>query len=182
MSKTMFNEIIDFWFTELEPKQWWAKDEEFDSMIKTRFGELHSQAKAGELFHWRETALGSLAEVIVLDQFSRNIFRGKPDSFTCDSMALALAQFAIAKGLDTDLLQGHRVFLYMPFMHSESRLIHSEAVKLFKSLGIQSNLDFEYKHKAIIDRFGRYPHRNKILGRHSTEDEIEFLKQPNSGF
>ncbi len=178
----MYQEIIDFWFTELEPKQWWQKDEELDLMIQTRFAELHNQAKAGELFHWRETALGSLAEVIILDQFSRNIYREKPESFACDSMALALAQFAISKGLDKELSEVQRVFLYMPFMHSESQLIHIEAVKLFKSAGIQSNLDFEYKHKAIIDRFGRYPHRNQILERQSTEDEIEFLKQPNSGF
>ena len=178
----MYKEIINFWFTGLEPKQWWQKDEELDLMIQTRFGELHNQAKAGELFHWRETALGSLAEVIILDQFSRNIYREKPESFACDSMALVLAQFAVSKGLDNDLSEVQRVFLYMPFMHSESRLIHIEAVKLFKSVGIQSNLDFEYKHKAIIDRFGRYPHRNQILGRQSTESEIEFLRQPNSGF
>ena len=97
-------------------------------------------------------------------------------------MALALAQFAMSKGLDNELSEVQRTFLYMPFMHSESQLIHIEAVKLFKSVGIQNNLDFEYQHKAIIDRFGRYPHRNQILGRQSTEDEIEFLKKPNSGF
>lgn len=178
----MHEEIINFWFAELEPKQWWQKDAAFDSMIQTRFGKRHDQAKASELFHWRETASGSLAEVIVLDQFSRNIYREKPESFACDPMALALAQFAISKGLDKDLPEVQRVFLYMPFMHSESQRIHIEAVRLFKSLGIQSNLDFEYKHKAIIDRFGRYPHRNQTLGRQSTEDEIEFLKQPNSSF
>ncbi|WP_375748615.1 DUF924 family protein [Vibrio sp. HN007] len=180
----MYKQIIDFWFKELEPKQWWIKDFEFDQMIQSRFGDLHNQAKAGELFHWRETALGSLAEVIVLDQFSRNIYRDTPESFACDAMALALSQFAVSKGLDSELPQTQRVFLYMPFMHSESKLIHIEAVKLFESLGPEGkgNLDFEYKHKAIIDRFGRYPHRNQILGRESTEEEIEFLKQPNSGF
>ena len=97
-------------------------------------------------------------------------------------MALALAQSAITKGFDKKLTDEQRVFLYMPFMHSESQLIHKEAVRLFKALGIQNNLDFEYQHKAIIDRFNRYPHRNKILGRESTEEEREFLKQPNSGF
>ena len=178
----MYKEIIDFWFTELEPKHWWQKDEAFDLMIQSRFTELHNQAKASELFHWRDTALGSLAEVIILDQFSRNIYRDKPVSFSCDAMALALAQFAMSKGLDNELSEVQRAFLYMPFMHSESQLIHIEAVKLFKSVGIQNNLDFEYQHKAIIDRFGRYPHRNQILGRQSTEDEIEFLKKPNSGF
>mgnify|MGYP005812709657 FL=1 len=97
-------------------------------------------------------------------------------------MALALAQSAITKGFDKKLTDEQRVFLYMPFMHSESKLIHKEAVKLYKGLGIQNNLDFEYQHKAIIDKFNRYPHRNKILGRESTEEEREFLKQPNSGF
>lgn len=178
----MYKEIIDFWFNELEPKQWWQKDQEFDQMIQTRFGERHNQAKAGELANWRETALGSLAEIIILDQFSRNIYRDKPESFACDPMAIALTQFAIANGLDSQLSGIQRAFLYMPFMHSESKLIHVEAVKLFSALGIESNLDFEHKHKAIIDKFGRYPHRNKILGRQSTKEELEFLKQPNSGF
>jgi len=178
----MFNKIIDFWFTELEPKQWWQKDDGLDAQIKTRFGELHHQASVSELFDWRESALGSLAEIIVLDQFSRNIYREKPAAFACDVLALALAQTAIAKGFDKELTDEQRVFLYMPFMHSESKLIHKEAVQLFKALGIQNNLDFEYQHRAIIDRFNRYPHRNKILGRDSTKEELEFLKQPNSGF
>ncbi|OLF73546.1 hypothetical protein AWH60_11575 [Pseudoalteromonas haloplanktis] len=178
----MFNKIIDFWFNELEPKQWWQKDDRLDAQIKTRFGELHHQASVNELFDWRESALGSLAEIIVLDQFSRNIYREKPAAFACDALALALAQAAIAKGFDKELTDEQRVFLYMPFMHSESKLIHDEAVKLYKALGIKNNLDFEYQHKAIIDRFNRYPHRNKILGRDSTKEELEFLKQPNSGF
>ena len=178
----MFNKIIDFWFNELDPKQWWQKDDGLDAQIKTRFGELHHQASVSELFGWRESALGSLAEIIVLDQFSRNIYREKPAAFACDALALALAQAAIAKGFDKELTDEQRVFLYMPFMHSESKLIHKEAVQLFKALGIQNNLDFEYQHKAIIDRFNRYPHRNKILGRESTKEELDFLKQPNSGF
>ena len=178
----MYKEIISFWFNEIEPKQWWQKSEEFDTLIENRFGTIHIQAISGELFQWRETSVGSLAEIIILDQFSRNMFRDKPESFAYDAMALTLAQVAIDKGFDKELSQIQRVFLYMPFMHSESQLIHEEAVKLFTALGIESNLEFEYKHKAIIDRFGRYPHRNAILGRQSTEQEIEFLKQPNSSF
>lgn len=178
----MLNDIIDFWFSELEPKHWWQKDDALDRLIKIRFAEQHDQAIASELSHWRETSLGSLAEIIILDQFSRNIYRNKPKSFAYDSMALALAQCAIAKGFDTELPCTQRVFLYMPFMHSESKLIHNQAVKLFSAAGIKSNIDFEFKHKVIIDKFGRYPHRNDILGRESTEEEIEFLKQPNSGF
>lgn len=178
----MHSEIIEFWFNELEQKQWWQKNTEFDQMINSRFGELHHRAAAGELFAWRETALGSLAEVIVLDQFSRNIHRNRPEAFVNDGLALALSQFAIFQKLDTQLSAIERVFLYMPFMHSESAAIHEEAVTLFESVGLQSNLEFELRHKAIIDRFGRYPHRNKILGRPSTEEEIQFLKQPGSGF
>ncbi|MFZ9737830.1 MAG: DUF924 family protein [Prochlorotrichaceae cyanobacterium] len=179
----MYKEIIDFWFSELEPKQWWQKDREFDALIQSRFGSLHQQAKAGELFTWRQTALGSLAEIIILDQFSRNIYREKPESFACDPLALGLAQVAISKGFDAELFETERGFLYLPFMHSESQLIHIEAVKLYESLGVPNSfLDFEHQHKAIIDRFGRYPHRNPILGRESTAEEIEFLKQPHSSF
>ncbi|MEO0368278.1 MAG: DUF924 family protein [Pseudomonadota bacterium] len=178
----MHKEVIDFWFDELSQDDWWRKDLELDQVIKSRFGELHSQAKMGELFTWRESPLGRLAEVIILDQFSRNIYRDTSESFACDPLALALSQAAISSGMDLELSDIQRVFLYMPFMHSESKLIHVEAVKLFEAVGIENNLDFELKHKSIIDRFGRYPHRNEILGRRSSREELEFLKQPNSGF
>jgi len=178
----MYQDVINFWFNELEPKQWWQKDLELDAVIKARFSALHRQAQAGELSQWRTTALGSLAEIILLDQFSRNIYRDTPESFATDPLALALAQFAISQGFDAELSQVERSFLYMPFMHSESQKIHVEAVTLFEQLGNAYNLEFEHKHKDIIDRFGRYPHRNAILGRESTEEEIEFLTQPNSSF
>ena len=178
----MHAEVISFWFEEIEPKDWWRKNEDFDQQIATRFGQLHQQAAAGELFDWRQTALGSLAEVIVLDQFSRNIYRNQPQAFASDATALVLAQFAIARKLDLQLSDTQRAFLYMPFMHSESREIHDEAVKLYESLGVESSLEFELRHKAIIDRFGRYPHRNTILGRQSTTEELDFLKQPGSAF
>lgn len=178
----MYNEVIHFWFTEIEPKSWWQKDEQFDHQIKQRFGKLHQQAHAGELFGWREHPEGSLAEVIVLDQFSRNIFRNKAESFACDPLALALAQTAIAKGFDKKLPDTKRSFLYLPFMHSESAFIHTIAMQLYESLGMPRNLEFEKRHKAIIDRFGRYPHRNAILGRESTDDELAFLEQPGSSF
>ncbi|EWH08044.1 hypothetical protein DS2_19376, partial [Catenovulum agarivorans DS-2] len=129
-----------------------------------------------------QQALGSLAEIIILDQFSRNIYRDQPEAFASDAMALALAQFAISQQFDQQLLPIQQAFLYMPFMHSESKLIHVEAVKLFEAAGWTNNLEFELQHKNIIDKFGRYPHRNKILGRQSTKEEIEFLQQPNSSF
>ncbi|WP_371372234.1 DUF924 family protein [Thalassotalea aquiviva] len=178
----MYKEIIAFWFEELEPKQWWQKDDQLDQLIQSRFAQLHTQAKAGELYTWRENAVGSLAEVIILDQFSRNIYRNKPESFASDPMALALAQVAIAKNFDAKLSAVQRSFLYMPFMHSESEKIHQQAVTLFQSLGNESSLEFELKHKVIIDRFGRYPHRNQILARKSSAQELAFLEQPNSAF
>lgn len=178
----MRNEIIDFWFIEIDKVKWFKKDESFDELIRSRFSSIHAQASKCELFSWRSTALGCLAEIIVLDQFSRNMFRGKAESFAYDSLALSLAQSAISKGFDSELTQQQRSFLYMPFMHSESLIIHQQAVSLFTSLGVESNLKFEIKHKLIIERFGRYPHRNKILGRASTSEEESFLLQPGSGF
>lgn len=178
----MYKEILDFWFHELDPKMWWKKSPDLDNRIKTQFGDLHNKAAKSELFDWRNTAQGSLAEVILLDQFSRNIYRNKPQSFTFDPLALALAQTAIEKGFDKALSQAEKSFLYMPFMHSESAAIHEQAVELYTALGEPGSLDFELKHKAIIDAFGRYPHRNEILGRPSTALEIEFLKQKNSSF
>ncbi|MBB6523018.1 DUF924 family protein [Pseudoteredinibacter isoporae] len=178
----MKNDVISFWFEEIQPKNWWQKDEDFDRLIEQRFGSLHAQAKASELFAWRDDAYGSLAEIIVLDQFSRNIYRDRPESFACDPMALALAQTAISKGFDLELSESERGFIYLPFMHSESKVIHEKALELYEAMGNEGNLDFELRHKAIIDQFGRYPHRNTILGRESTPEEIAFLKQPGSSF
>lgn len=178
----MHREILKFWFEEIDQSQWWKKDEELDRLIIERFSEVHFRAARCELFEWRESAGGRLAEIIVLDQFSRNMFRGSPRSFASDPLALALSQAAIDAGADKSLSPVERSFLYMPFMHSESPKIHEIAMKLFQKNGIQSNLDFEIKHRQIIQRFGRYPHRNSILGRESTPEEIEFLKQPGSGF
>jgi uncharacterized protein (DUF924 family) len=177
-----YQEVISFWFEEISPKQWWVKDQEFDNLIRQRFEKLHSAALKGELWAWRNTALGALAEIIVIDQFSRNIYRNTPQSFASDPIALVLAQNAILQKFDQELAPTMRGFVYLPFMHSESALIHQEAVKLYQQDGMNSNLDFELKHKVIIDRFGRYPHRNIILGRESTLEEVEFLKTDGSSF
>jgi len=174
--------VVDFWFHEIAPAQWWKADPAFDTLIAQRFGELHGQAARGELFEWRAQPQGRLAEVIVLDQFSRNLHRGSRLAFAADAMALALAQEAVACRADQALPIEQRVFLYMPYMHSESRLIHAVAEPLFHAHTPASNHDFELRHKAIIDRFGRYPHRNAVLGRASTAEELEFLAQPGSSF
>lgn len=182
VSNVTASEILKFWFEEIDQSQWWVKDLSFDQEIIKRFSSVHHQAISCELFEWRNTAEGRLAEIIVLDQFSRNMFRGSGKSFQYDSLALALAQQAIIDGDDVKLPQVQRSFMYLPFMHSESEKIHRQAMALYEKNGIQSNLDFEIKHKNIIDRFGRYPHRNKLLGRSSTAEEIQFLSEPGSSF
>lgn len=174
--------VLDFWFGEISPELWWKKDAALDATIAARFGALLDTAKAGELYAWRDSAEGALAEIIVLDQFSRNIYRDEARAFAQDAMALVLAQEALRRGLDALLSNARRHFLYMPYMHSESRVIHEEAVRLFTVLGNAYALDFEMQHKAIIDRFGRYPHRNAVLGRASTPEEAAFLKTPGSAF
>ena len=175
-------DILAFWFDEIEPSKWWTKDLQFDEMITQRFVDVHRAASSCELSHWRKTAEGRLAEIIVLDQFSRNMFRDTPRSFAADPLALALAQEAISVGTDVELNQSQRSFLYMPFMHSESLIIHDIAVQLYTKNGSQHSLDFELKHRDIIQKFARYPHRNAILGRTSTQAELEFLTQANSSF
>lgn len=175
-------EILKFWFEETTPGQKFKKDAVFDALIRARFAETHREASQGELHAWRSTPEGRLAEIIVLDQFSRNLFRDDPQAFACDGMALVLAQEAVRFGADQAPDPRRRVFLYMPYMHSESRAIHVIAEQLFRQLGIAENLKFELAHKAIIDRFGRYPHRNAVLGRESTAEEREFLQRPGSSF
>lgn len=175
-------DVLGFWFDEIEPAQWWKADPAFDERVRSRFASLHEQACRCELFAWRATPAGRLAEVIVLDQFARNIHRGTPGAFAADPLALALAQEAVAAGADLALPIERRAFLYMPYMHSESRAIHALAEALMRERAPRHTHEFELKHKAIVDRFGRYPHRNAILGRVSTAEEVEFLKQPGSSF
>jgi len=177
-----YDDILSFWFTEISSSQWWVKDTNFDDLIANRFLALHEQANKCELFEWRTSAKGRLAEIIVLDQFSRNIFRDTPKAFSSDPLALALSQEAISLGKHNELNEIERSFMYMPYMHSESLSIHDTALDLFKANGIQSTIDFEMKHREIIAKFGRYPHRNSILNRVSSSEEIEFLKQPGSAF
>ncbi len=176
------NRVIKFWFEELQPSDWFKKSDALDQQIAEHFGALHQAVAACETYGWRETPHGRLAEIIVLDQFSRNIFRDKPESFAFDGQALILAQEAVAQKVDARLNDTEKAFLFMPFMHSESMVIHHKAVELFSQPGLENNLEFEIKHMKIIERFGRYPHRNAILGRQSTDEEVEFLKQPNSSF
>ena len=178
----MYSEVLQFWFEECDRSDWWLKSDDFDRLIAQRFGEINLRASKCELYSWRTEPKGRPAEIILLDQFSRNIFRESPKSFENDALALALAQEAVSAGADRALSQDERNFLYMPYMHSESLNIHEEAVRLYEDNDDSNSLDFELKHKNIIEQFGRYPHRNKTLGRESTKEEIEFLKHPGSSF
>lgn len=175
-------DVLDFWFHPDTQAHWFAKSDDFDQQLRNKFSEVFQQACQAELWSWRKTAEGRLAEIIILDQFSRNMFRDQAQAFAQDGLALALSQEAISLDLDQQLSPDQRSFLYMPFMYSESALMHEFALKLFQRLGNPVNLEFEKKHKVIIDRFGRYPHRNAILGRVSSQEELEFLQQPNSSF
>ena len=175
-------DIIEFWFEEITPQDWFKKDLSFDDMIMSRFSDVHTAATRGELFGWRATSLGRLAEIIVLDQFSRNIYRDKPEAFAFDGMALVLAQEAVARHAHQSLLPAQQAFLFMPYMHSESKYVHELAVELFTDANLKDNLKYELAHKDIIDKFGRYPHRNTILGRESTVEEKQFLAGPGSSF
>ncbi|MCX8513112.1 MAG: DUF924 domain-containing protein [Chthoniobacteraceae bacterium] len=174
--------VLDFWFTELTPKHHFAKDPALDEAIRARFSATLEAAARCELFAWRATPEGRLAEVLVLDQFSRNVYRDTPRAFAQDALALALAQELVASGQDRSLPLPQRSFAYMPYMHSESALVHTQAVVLFDQPGMEDTLRFELRHQAILDRFGRYPHRNTILGRESTPEELAFLSEPGSGF
>lgn len=182
METITYTDVLAFWFHEAREKLWFSVDTAFDNCIRQRFLDLMQQAAAAELYSWRTTAEGRLAEIIVLDQFSRNVYRNTPQAFSQDPMALVLAQEAVVSGALQKLNIKQRGFLLLPYMHSESRLIHVAAATLHKDFASARSCYHEQRHKAIIDHFGRYPHRNNILGRVSTPAEQEFLRQPLSHF
>jgi uncharacterized protein (DUF924 family) len=178
-----YDGILDFWFRECKPRQWFRTDAALDQTIRERFTETYWRVAGNEVAHWRETPEGRLAEIIVLDQFARNIFRGTPQAFAEDDRALALAEEAVEQGADRKLSATMRHFLYMPFMHSESVDAHKKAVRLFLSLPPWKwvVVVYELRHKRTIERFGRYPARNAVLGRQSTAAELKYLKAHSSG-
>lgn len=176
-------DVLAFWFDPENTEYLFAKSEEFDHKIHSEFYDTWEAACNGLLFDWRKTLEGRLAEIIVLDQFSRNLMRDNELAFSQDSMALVLSQELISQpGFANQLSSQEKQFAYMPFMHSESKAIHVIALDLFESLGNKESLEYEIMHKRIIDRFGRYPHRNLVLGRQSTDEELAFLQEPNSSF
>lgn len=173
--------ILDFWFESED--LWFKKDDAFDETIRQRFSADHERAAAGGLADWRETPDGCLALVVLLDQFSRNMFRSSARSFATDALALGIAETAIERGFDQALPPKRRRFFYMPFMHSEDVDHQRRCVDLFAAMdGDSGGLKFAIKHLEIVERFGRFPHRNGILGRQSTAEEVSFLKTPGSSF
>ena len=178
----MWQSVLDFWFEESPPEQRWRADAEFDQLVADRFLALYARAIDSELIGWREEPRGRLAEIIVLDQFSRNLYRNDRRAFAQDAFALDLAQQAVEAEADLPCSPDECVFLYMPYMHSESRTTHEVAERLYAKIGRPTSYDYELRHKAIIDRFGRYPHRNAVLGRPSTAEELAFLQEPDSSF
>jgi uncharacterized protein (DUF924 family) len=173
---------VKFWFEDLSPEDWYKADAKRDAEIARRFGPLYEKLSVGVPQDWLATPKGWLAAILVLDQFPRNMFRSDPRAFATDADALALAKRAIAKSVDMRLEPDQRAFIYLPFQHAEDGADQARSLELFTALGNPNNLDFALRHKAIIDRFGRFPHRNAVLGRASTEEELVFLKEPGSSF
>ena len=167
--------IIDFWFSDAVRPLWFKSTAEFDNQLRDRFGVLWQDAATGKLDSWDESAEGALALVILLDQIPLNIYRGKARSFSTEAKAREIAERAINKGWDTTLPDEQKAFLYMPYMHSETLADQDQAVALYQSAGLEYNLKFAQHHQDIIRRFGRFPHRNEILGRESTDAEQAYL-------
>lgn len=188
--------VLDFWFLPAgapghdRPRaEWFRKDAAFDEAIRARFGELVEAALGGSLADWGDSAAAGLARILLLDQFTRNLFRGEARAFAGDAAALALAEAMVGSGRDKNLPPLRRWFVFMPFEHSESLLDQERSVALFAGLrregqapAFESAYDYALRHREIVERFGRFPHRNAALGRTSTAGEIEFLKQPGSSF
>lgn len=169
--------VLKFWFEDHTSADWFGGKSEFDDAVRANFSALLDSAKQSELFDWRKTPGGRLAEIIVLDQFSRQLHRGDALAFASDPLALALAQEAVAQGDDEALTDVQCSFLYMPYMHSESLVVHNESVRIFAKLGDASGLEYAEKHREVIQKFGRYPMRNQALNRTSTQQEIDYIAE-----
>lgn len=178
----MHGEVLDFWFAAANQPRWFVRDPAFDAEVVARLGLLHERAAAGEFDSWGEDPRGALALVLLLDQVPRNAFRGQARAFASDPHARAITVRAVDRGFDRVLAEAERVFLYLPLEHSESLADQERCCALMAALSAPIWLDFAERHRAIIARFGRFPHRNAVLGRPSTDEEIAFLAEPGSSF
>jgi uncharacterized protein (DUF924 family) len=176
------NDVLNFWFGEAGPSRWFNKDAAFDDTVRQRFHALHEALATCDKDLLIADPRTALAAVISLDQMSRNMFRGTPGAFAADARALSIAQDAIARGFDAELTKDERMFLYLPFEHAENAEAQARCVTLMATLNDPELTEWAEAHQRIIDRFGRFPHRNRVLGRASTPEETEFLTQPESFF
>jgi len=176
------NIVLDFWLRQTGPDLWFTRDDALDEKIRNDFLALHTKAVAGELAHWRKTPSGCLGEIILLDQFSRNLYRDDPRAFAADSQAREILALALAAGFDVGMSADGRRFLYMPLQHSENAADQARSVELFRTLEDDKLFEYTLRHQEIVARFGRFPHRNAALGCKSTTEEIAFLQEPNSSF
>ena len=175
-------EVLGFWFEGLMPEQWFARSDELDRMIEERFETLRREVLANRADGWRDEPRALLAAVILLDQFSRNVHRGTPEAFAADPVAQELASLAVERGWDRDMTKAQRQFLYLPFEHAESRELQAVSLSCFAALGQEEALDYARQHAEVIARYGRFPSRNAALGRASTPEEEEYLRQPGAGW
>lgn len=180
--KPWVSEVLKFWFEETQPEQWFKKDAAFDAAVRSRFFDLHAELALGSQQELLADERSALAAVIVFDQMSRNMFRGTPLAYASDALALSMAHDAIARGFDRGLTKEERMFLYLPFEHAEDCRTQARCVELMASLDDPELTKWAVAHQGIIDRFGRFPHRNTVLGRTSTREELEFLEQHGSSF
>ena len=180
MIEPVWREVLDFWYSDAMRPCWFKSTPELDADIRNRFELLWQQAAAGELDTWQDTPEGALALAIVLDQFPLNMYRGRPESFSTEQKAVAVAKMAIRRGLDEQIATDRRVFLYMPLMHSEHLDDQDISVQSFAKAGLTDNLRWAEHHRDIVRRFGRFPHRNAILGRISTQAELDYLASPQA--
>ena len=174
--------VLEFWFTKLKPQDWFVKSEALDLEMRDRFLDLHLALSSRAPEAWREIPEARLALIIVLDQFPRNMFRDSPHAFATDGLALAEARVAVATGADKQVDDERRAFFYMPFEHSEAIEDQARAVALFTALGNEMYLDYAHRHHAVIEKYGRFPHRNRLLGRKNTTEEDAYLAEPGAGF
>lgn len=182
--KNSQKDILNFWFEETKPQQWFQTNPEFDAQVTEEFSKAYEMAREGTFDEWKKDADGCLALCLLLDQFPRNMFRGTPQAFATDKQALLIAKHALSKGFDQVLSPVKRRFLYLPFEHSENLADQRRCVELFEKMKDDDPLGYDYalRHLKVIENYGRFPHRNKILGRDNTPEEEEYLAQPGAGF
>jgi uncharacterized protein (DUF924 family) len=175
MAEPWIDDVIHFWFEELEPANWFTRNGQIDARIRERYEPLYERLRTAATDSY-STPEASLAAVIALDQFPRNIYRNSPRAYEADGQALLISQYAIDRKFDRELAPKQRTFLYMPWQHSESASAQARSIELFAQLGDKGTLGYAQRHKEVIDRFGRFPHRNAVLGRTSSAEELEFLR------